>query len=195
MITVCILLLLQWGELFQGFYPQKIEQWFLSLLRYIELLCSVTKIQLNTVFAQHKRCKFSRTLYNRQLIQFARIYVEFVVHLRRCQNCVKVITFSMAAWYLLLISLYSWCLHDLRVQCLELHTACILSEYQWDKSFHFPGKFHFLIKTITDSVRSGVVYLNLVLSECVQWAGLRSVHYDPRFIYLLIYFIWVFLTL
>ena len=148
MITVCILLLLQWGELFQGFYPQKIEQWFLSLLRYIELLCSVTKIQLNTVFAQHKRCKFSRTLYNRQLIQFARIYVEFVVHLRRCQNCVKVITFSMAAWYLLLISLYSWCLHDLRVQCLELHTACILSEYQWDKSFHFPGKFHFSSKQL-----------------------------------------------
>ena len=72
----------------------------------------------------------------------------------------------MAAWYLLLISLYI--LHDLRVQCLELHTACILSEYQWDKSFHFPGKFHFLIKTITDSVRSGVVYLNLVLSDCVQ---------------------------
>ena len=35
---------------------------------------------------------------------------------------------------------------------------------QWDKTFHFPGKFHFLVKTITDSVRLGVVYLNLVLS-------------------------------
>ena len=31
--------------------------------------------------------------------------------------------------------------------------------------FHFPGKFHsVLVKTITDSVRLGVVYLNLVLS-------------------------------
>ena len=35
---------------------------------------------------------------------------------------------------------------------------------QWDKTFHFPGKFHFLVKTITDSVRLEVVYLNLVLS-------------------------------
>ena len=30
--------------------------------------------------------------------------------------------------------------------------------------FHFSGKFHFLVKTITESVRLGVVYLNLVLS-------------------------------
>ena len=29
---------------------------------------------------------------------------------------------------------------------------------------HFAGKFHFLFKTITDSVRLGVVYLNLVFS-------------------------------
>ena len=80
------------------------------------------------------------------------------------QNCVKVITFSMAAYYLLLVSSYSWCLRDLRVQCLELYTACILSQYRWDKAFHFPGKFHFLVKTITDSIRLGVVYWNLVLS-------------------------------
>ena len=37
-------------------------------------------------------CKFSRTLYNRQLIQFARIPVEFVVRFIRRQNRVKVIT-------------------------------------------------------------------------------------------------------
>ena len=82
------------------------------------------------------------------------------------QNCVKVITFyfSMVAWYLLLVSSYSWCLRDLRVQCLELYTACILSHYHWDKAFHFPGKFHFLVKTITDPIRLGVVYWNLVLS-------------------------------
>ena len=36
--------------------------------------------------------------------------------------------------------------------------------YHWDKAFRFPEKIHFLIKTITDSVRLGVVYLNLVLS-------------------------------
>ena len=55
-----------------------------------------------------KMCNFSRTLYNRQLIQFARIPVEFVVRfIRFYQNYVKVITFSMAAKYLLLISSYS----------------------------------------------------------------------------------------
>ena len=37
-------------------------------------------------------------------------------------------------------------------------------QYRWDKAFHFPGKFHFLVKAVTDSVRLGVVDLNLVLS-------------------------------
>ena len=64
----------------------------------------------------------------------------------------------------LLISPYGWWLHDLRAQFLELYTACILSRYNWDRAFHFPGKFPFLVKTITASVRLGVVYLNLVLS-------------------------------
>ena len=108
--------------------------------------------------AQEKMYQFSRTLHNRQLIQFARIPVEFVVCFIRYQNRVKVITFSIA-----LISPYSWCSRDLRLQCLELHTACILSQYHWDKEFHFPGKFHFLVKTITDSVRLGVVYSNIEL--------------------------------
>ena len=35
-------------------------------------------------------CKFSRTLYNRQLIQFSRIPVEFVARFIRYQNCEKV---------------------------------------------------------------------------------------------------------
>ena len=39
------------------------------------------------------------------------------------------------------------------------YTACILSQYHWDKAFLFPRKFHFLVKTITDTVRLGVVYL------------------------------------
>ena len=62
------------------------------------------------------------------------------------------------------MSSYSRCLRDLSVQRLELYTACILSQYHWDKAFHFPGTFDFLVKTITDSVRLGVVYLNIVLS-------------------------------
>ena len=40
----------------------------------------------------------------------------------------------------------------------------LLLQYRWDKAFHFPGKFHFLVKTITDSDRLGLVYLNLVFS-------------------------------
>ena len=36
--------------------------------------------------------------------------------------------------------------------------ACILPQYHWDKGFHFPGKFLFLIQTITDSVRIRVVF-------------------------------------
>ena len=37
-------------------------------------------------------------------------------------------------------------------------------QYHRDKAFHFPGKFHFLVKTITGSDRLGLVYLNLVFS-------------------------------
>ena len=48
-------------------------------------------------------CKFNRTLYNTpQLIQFARIAAEFNVRFIRYQYRVKVITFSIAAKYLLL---------------------------------------------------------------------------------------------
>ena len=51
----------------------------------------------------------------------------------------------------------------------------LLLQYHWDKAFHLPGKFHFLVKTITDSDRLGLVYLNLA----VQPTGLCSV----KFIY------------
>ena len=51
----------------------------------------MNKIRLSTVlFSTRKMCKFSRTLYNRQLIQFACIPVEFVVCFIGYQNCVKV---------------------------------------------------------------------------------------------------------
>ena len=49
------------------------------------------------MFSTGKMCKFSRTLYNRQLIQFARIPAEFAVRFIRYQNRVKVITLSIAA--------------------------------------------------------------------------------------------------
>ena len=110
--------------------------------------------------------------------------------------CVKVITFSMAAKYLLLKCSYSWCLRDLRVQCLKLYTPCILSQYHWDKAFHFQGKFHFLVKTITDSVRLGVVYWNVVLSTasgamyCEIY--LQSADHITTIHDLLIYFIFKF---
>ena len=73
------------------------------------------------MFSTGKMCEFNRTSYNTQLIQLARIRAEFVVRFIRYQYRVKVITFSIVAQYLLLISPYS-----LRVQCLELYTTCIL---------------------------------------------------------------------
>ena len=53
------------------------------------------------MFSTGKNCKFNKTLYNTQLIQSARIPAEFVVRFIRYQHHVKVITFSIAALYLL----------------------------------------------------------------------------------------------
>ena len=57
--------------------------------------------------------------------------------------------------------------------------------------FHFPGKFLFLVKTITDSDRLGLVYLNLVFSTenevmfCeIYLQSVAHITTDPRFIYL-----------
>ena len=84
--------------------------------------------------------------------------------------------------------------------------ACILSQYHLDKAFHFPGKCHFLVKTITGTVRLGVVYLNIVLSRAnrvlfceiyfVKVICLQSVaHNDITTIHdLFIYFISIFLA-
>ena len=72
------------------------------------------------------------------------------------------------------------------ITMLELYTACILFQYHWDKVFHFPGKFHFLVKTFTDSIRLGVVYSNIVLynergyvlwNKCTVWG---PHHPDPQ---------------
>ena len=66
-----------------------------------------------------------------------------------------------------------------------------LLQYHWDKAFHFPGKFHFLVKTITDSDRLGLVYLNLVFSTAngvmfceIYLQSAAHIITDPRFIYL-----------
>ena len=55
----------------------------------------------------------------------------------------------MAAWYLLLIE--------------AVHSMHFITE-SLGQSVSFSRKFHFFVKTVTDSVRLGVVYLNLVLS-------------------------------
>ena len=97
----------------------------------------------------------------------------------------KVITFSIAAKHLLLISPYT-----LRVQCLELWIACILLQYHWDKGFH-NSRFSWQ-NNHYDSVRLGVVYLNLVFSRanrvrfceiCLQFVGIH--HHD---LFILFYF-------
>ena len=49
------------------------------------------------MFSTGKMCKFNRTLYNTQLIQFARISAEFVVRFIRDQYRMKEMTFSIAA--------------------------------------------------------------------------------------------------
>ena len=59
-----------------------------------------------------------------------------------------------------------------------------------DKAFHFPGKFHFLVKTITDSDRLGLVYLNLAFSTAngvmfceIYLQSAAHITTDPPFIY------------
>ena len=95
-----------WGELFQGFYTQKIERWFLSVSGAHDSV----SINIHSFFvvdqdtprysiwsAQEKiMFKFNRTLYNTQLIQFAHIPAEFVVRFIRYQYRMKVMTFSTA---------------------------------------------------------------------------------------------------
>ena len=66
----------------------------------------------------------------------------------------------------------------------------LLLQYRWDKAFHFPGKFHFLVKTITDSDRLGLVYLNLAFSTAngvmfceIYLQSAAHITTDPPFIY------------
>ena len=87
---------------------------------------------IHFLFSIRKMGNFSRTLYNRQFIKFARIPVEFVARLIRFyQNCVKVVTFSMAAKYLLLISSYSFFFYFFLFFYFYLRTVDVyaISEY------------------------------------------------------------------
>ena len=61
------------------------------------LLCTGPRYgSVQYIFSTGKKCKLNRTLYNTQLIQFARIPVEFVVRFIRYQYRMKVMTFSIA---------------------------------------------------------------------------------------------------
>ena len=109
---------------------------------------------------------------------FARTPVEFVVLFLRYQNLEKVFAFPVAVsicfWYLRTVDVYVISDYIFRA----VHSVHF-RQYCWDKAFHFPGKFHFLVKAVTDSadsVRLWVVYSNLVLST-IQWTGLCSVKF------------------
>ena len=74
---------------------------------------------------------------------------------------------------------------------LKLLKLFLVLQYHRDKAFHFPGKFHFLVKTITDSDRLGLVYLNLAFSTAngvmfceIYLQSAAHITTDPRFIYL-----------
>ena len=125
------MILLQWGELFQGFYTQKIEHWFYPSKRARYGL-------LQFLFSTGKMCKFSKTLYNRQLIQFVRISVEIVVCFIRYQNCMKVII--NYTFHGCLVSAFNIFVQLMFTRCLELYTECILSQYHWDKAVSFSRK-------------------------------------------------------
>ena len=77
----------------------------------------------------------------------------------------------------------------------KLLKVFLVLQYHRDEAFHFPGKFHFLVKTITDSDRLGLVYLNLLFSTAngvifceIYLQSAAHITSDPRFIYLFILF-------
>ena len=81
----------------------------------------------------------------------------------------------------------------------KLLKVFLVLQYHRDEAFYFPGKFHFLVKTITDSHRLGLVYLNLLFSTAngvifceIYLQSAAHITSDPRFIYLFIYFIFKF---
>ena len=82
------------------------------------------------------------------------------------------------------------------MQCLELYTACVLSQYQWDKAFHaFCRKIslslqnnHWLSQTWSSLLKLSVQYSErgYVLWNISAVCGPH--HHDPRFVFLSFFF-------
>ena len=73
---------------------------FLDAFTLIEFISPVRSEMMRSIYEIiHfcQKCKLNRTLYNTQLIQFARIPAEFVVRFIRYQYRMEVMTFSIAA--------------------------------------------------------------------------------------------------
>ena len=83
------------------------------------------------------------------------------------------------------------------MQCLELYTACVLSQYQWDKAFHaFCRKIslslqnnHWLSQTWSSLLKFSVQYSErgYVLWNISAVCGPH--HHDPQIIYLFFFFL------
>ena len=104
---------------------------------------------------------------------------------------------------MLLISSYSWCLRDLRVQCLELYTASILTKYHWDKAVSFSRKIsssrqnnHWFSQTRSSLLKFSAQYsergYGLWNLPTLSAAHITTIH--DLFIYLFILFSNFFLT-
>ena len=115
---------------------------FISLDIYIELLCSGPRYgSIQCLFSTGKLCKFSKTLYNRQLIQFMRISVElvlrFMISKSRESNYIfrscLVSAFDIAVRFMFMRS-QSAILRAIH----SMHFITVSLGY----SIYFPGKFH-----------------------------------------------------
>ena len=147
--TFYILILLQWRELFQGFYTNKIERWFfISINIYSFYVVDQDTARYSFCSAQEKCVSLAEPYATDSYVNSVRAYSCWIccpfykISNSRESNYI----FHSCLVSAFNISVQLWRLRDLRFQCWELYTACILSQYNWDKAFHFPGKFHFLIK-------------------------------------------------
>ena len=114
------------------------------------------------LFSTGKMCKFySRSLFNRQLNQFPSIPVEFVVRSKLCESNYTFYGCLVSAFNIFIQLMFT---RSQRVQWQSCTQRAFYHSITDIKPFHFSGKFQFLVRTITDSVRLGVVNLNLVLS-------------------------------
>ena len=114
-------------------------------------------------------CKFSTTLYNRQLIQFARIPVEFVVHFIRYQNCMKVIinyTFHGCLVSSFNIFVQLMFTRSQSTMFRPVHRVHFITVSLGWSHFIFQENFSFSTKQSLNQsdLEYNVVYLNLVLS-------------------------------